>query len=242
MIPLTKQKLLNKLKDDNDKVKLANSKYYIIPYGSLIIKEFLKNYNKSNAFPLKGNYPRIYISCKSILSQFKLLNYTLLQELKEIADKEKFIFPEIAQECLDKNIFYDQIIGKFEGGEIPMYDIEVKEDHTYTTDKFVCHNSQGSEYTIVILPFVKAHGKMLLQRNLLYTAITRAKKKVIIVGQLSAIEQAIRNNKIQKRNTLLAERINQWMNNIGISLYDKYSHTFNSQKSQILKQLLLLGE
>jgi superfamily I DNA and RNA helicase len=221
---------------------LADSKYYVIPYGYLIVEEFIKNYDKSNAFALKAEYPGIYISCKSILSHFKLLNYALLRELKEIAEREKFKFPDIAQRCLDENIFYDRIIGKFPGDEIPMHDLEVEEDHTYTTEKFVCHNSQGSEYTIVILPFVKAHGKLLLQRNLLYTAITRAKKKVIIVGQLSAIEQAIKNDKIQKRNTLLAERIDQWMNNTGISLYDRYSLTSNSQKSRILKQLLSLEE
>lgn len=241
-VPLTQKKLLNKLKDNKDKIKLADSKYYVIPYGSLIIKKFLKSYDKSNAFNIKGKYPGVYISCNSILSQFKLLNYTLLQELKEIAEKENFKFPDIAQRCLDENIFFDRITDRFEGDEIPMYDLEVEEDHTYITDKFVCHNSQGSEYTIVILPFVKAHGKLLLQRNLLYTAITRAKKKVIIIGQLSAIEQAIKNDKIQKRNTLLAERINQWINNTGISLYDKYSHISNSQKSLILKQLLLLEE
>jgi len=242
MVPLTQKKLLKKLIEDENKIKLADSKYYVIPYGNLIIKEFLKNYSESNAFDIKGKYPEVYISCRSILSHFKLLNYTLLYELKEIAEKENFKFPDIAQKCIDDDIFYDRITDKFEGDEIPMYDLEVEEDHTYTTDKFVCHNSQGSEYTIVILPFVKAHGKLLLQRNLLYTAITRAKKKVIIIGQLSAIEQAIRNNKIQKRNTLLAERIDQWMNNTGISLYDKYSLTSNSQRDQILKQLSSLEE
>ena len=64
----------------------------------------------------------------------------------------------------------------------------------------------GSEYDVVIIPVVKAHMIMLC-RNLLYTAITRAKKKVILVGQKAALFMAIHCNDITKRNTLLGERI-----------------------------------
>jgi exodeoxyribonuclease V alpha subunit len=69
------------------------------------------------------------------------------------------------------------------------------------------HRSQGQEYPFIILPFVKEFGKNMLQRNLLYTAITRAKKKVIIIGHGSAIEKAINNASVHKRNTNLGERI-----------------------------------
>lgn len=105
-----------------------------------------------------------------------------------------------------------------------------------------CHKVQGSEYSVVILPLIKAHGSMLLQRNLLYTAITRAKKKVVLIGQTSAIEQAINNDKIQKRNTLLAERIGQWKSGTGITMRSICSHSSDSQNNLILKQLLLLEE
>lgn len=71
------------------------------------------------------------------------------------------------------------------------------------------HKSQGSEFSVVILPLLKSHGGMLLQRNLLYTALTRARKKVIILGQESAIEAAIDNDEVRNRNTLLSDRINQ---------------------------------
>lgn len=104
------------------------------------------------------------------------------------------------------------------------------------------HKVQGSEYSIVILPLIKAHGTMLLQRNLLYTAITRAKKKVVLIGQTSAIEQAISNDKIQKRNTLLAERINQWITGTGISLQNMFSQSPVYQNNKILKRLLSLEE
>jgi exodeoxyribonuclease V alpha subunit len=70
-----------------------------------------------------------------------------------------------------------------------------------------CHKSQGLEYPYVILPFINQFGKMLLQRNLLYTAVTRAKKKIIIIGHGSALERAINNSSVYKRNTKLGERI-----------------------------------
>lgn len=68
------------------------------------------------------------------------------------------------------------------------------------------HKAMGSEYDIVIMPLVKAHSIM-LYRNLLYTGITRAKKKVVLVGEKSVLFMAIHKNEIGKRNTHLGERI-----------------------------------
>src|SRR5256884_3115308 len=68
------------------------------------------------------------------------------------------------------------------------------------------HKSQGSEYPAIVLTLVNQHY-MLLQRNLLYTAITRAKRLCIIVGQLRALEAAVRNNRVALRHTGLAERL-----------------------------------
>lgn len=68
------------------------------------------------------------------------------------------------------------------------------------------HKSQGSEYKVVIIPLSTSHYIM-LQRNLLYTAITRAKQKVIIIGSKKALMTAIQSNRTQKRYTLLAERL-----------------------------------
>jgi len=68
------------------------------------------------------------------------------------------------------------------------------------------HKSQGSEYPAVVLPLVKQHS-MLLQRNLLYTAITRAKRLCVLVGQPYALELAVRNNRVALRNTGLAEQL-----------------------------------
>ena len=68
------------------------------------------------------------------------------------------------------------------------------------------HKAQGSEYPIVIMPFTFSHYVM-LQRNLLYTGITRAKKVVILVGNRNAIYMAVKNMTVKNRNTLLWQRL-----------------------------------
>jgi len=69
------------------------------------------------------------------------------------------------------------------------------------------HKSQGSEYPVVVLPVVTQHY-VLLQRNLLYTAITRAKELIVLVGTRKALAIAVGNNKIETRYTRLAARLN----------------------------------
>ena len=71
------------------------------------------------------------------------------------------------------------------------------------------HKSQGQEYDVIVVPMLKSFGWQ-LQRNLLYTAITRAKKRVLIIGEPEAVWKAIQNDKANKRNTLLSERISMW--------------------------------
>jgi len=68
------------------------------------------------------------------------------------------------------------------------------------------HKSQGSEYPVVIVPLLKAHF-MMLQRNLLYTAITRGRKKVFLVGDPAAYAMAVRNSESKLRVTHLQEKI-----------------------------------
>ncbi len=68
------------------------------------------------------------------------------------------------------------------------------------------HKSQGSEYPVVVIPLLKGHF-MMLQRNLLYTAITRGRKKVFIVGEVAAYGMAVRNSEAKSRITHLREKI-----------------------------------
>lgn len=73
------------------------------------------------------------------------------------------------------------------------------------------HKSQGSEYRAVVLPFTTQHYVM-LQRNLLYTAITRAREIVVIVGSKKAVAIAVKNSKVEQRYTGLAALLAQgWL-------------------------------
>ena len=69
------------------------------------------------------------------------------------------------------------------------------------------HKSQGSEYPIVVMPVLMTHYVM-LQRNLIYTGITRAKKICVLIGTKKALSFAVRNMSVLKRNTKLKERLN----------------------------------
>ncbi|MCL2620279.1 MAG: AAA family ATPase [Defluviitaleaceae bacterium] len=93
----------------------------------------------------------------------------------------------------------------FGGGRIAVYDSDEMEtiELAYAT---TIHKSQGSEYPIVIIPIIN-EAYIMLQRNLIYTAITRAKEKVILVGQREALFTAIRNTKAAQRNTVLGQLI-----------------------------------
>lgn len=70
------------------------------------------------------------------------------------------------------------------------------------------HKAQGSEFPAIVMPIMIQHF-ILLQRNLLYTGITRGKKLVVLVGTRKALSIAIRNNKPKLRFTLLKERLQQ---------------------------------
>ena len=92
----------------------------------------------------------------------------------------------------------------FDGKTVEYEDSELDElTLAYAT---TIHKSQGSEYPVVVIPLLMTHSIM-LQRNLIYTGITRAKKICIIIGTAEALSYSIRNTAVQKRNTKLKERL-----------------------------------
>ena len=93
----------------------------------------------------------------------------------------------------------------FSSGKTVFYGVDDMDiiDLGYAT---TVHKSQGSEYKTVIMAMLNSHFIM-LKRNLLYTAVTRAKDKVVIVGNKKAVSTATRTNDIDKRNTKLASRL-----------------------------------
>ncbi len=92
----------------------------------------------------------------------------------------------------------------FDGNEV-LYDI-TELDELVLAYACTIHKSQGSEYPVVIIPLHASHY-MMLQRNLIYTGITRAKKLLILVGSYKALYMAIGNNKVLDRNTMLSDRL-----------------------------------
>ncbi|KIR01252.1 RecD-like DNA helicase YrrC [Lachnospiraceae bacterium TWA4] len=106
-------------------------------------------------------------------------------------------------------ITYVNVIDKelkvlFDGKEV-LYDISELDELTlaYAT---TIHKSQGSEYPIVVMPLTMSHYIM-LQRNLLYTGVTRAKKILVLIGEKKAISYAIAHETITSRNTKLSQRL-----------------------------------
>lgn len=99
----------------------------------------------------------------------------------------------------------DQTLDIAFDGRPVLYDLEDTDELSLAYAATV-HKSQGSEYPAVVLALMPQHY-MMLQRNVLYTAITRAKRVVVIVGSPKAIAMAVRNNAITRRNTRLTERL-----------------------------------
>ncbi len=96
------------------------------------------------------------------------------------------------------------LTANFDGRRIEYDATELDElVHAYAT---TIHKAQGSEYPIVVMPILMNHYVM-LQRNLIYTGITRAKKVLVMVGTKKALAYAVRNVTVTKRNTLLKERL-----------------------------------
>jgi exodeoxyribonuclease V alpha subunit len=94
---------------------------------------------------------------------------------------------------------------KFDDGKVALYQSEDLEqlEHAYA---ITVHKAQGSEFDVVILPISQV-APMLQTRNLIYTAITRAKKLIIIIGNKSIVDFMIRNNNTKNRNTGLEYKL-----------------------------------
>ncbi len=99
-----------------------------------------------------------------------------------------------------------EVTVSYEGFHVP-YDFN-ELDELVLAYAISVHKSQGSEYSAVILPLLSQHYIM-LQRNLIYTAVTRAKRLLVIVGTKRAFATGVKNNRVAERYTLLSARINR---------------------------------
>ena len=105
----------------------------------------------------------------------------------------------------DSDDEYDRITVEFDDNRIAEYDFGSASEleMCYAT---TIHKSQGSEFPVVIMPLFKSPPSLMC-RNLLYTAVTRAKKLVILVGNKLILEQMIKNNSEVRRFSGLKERL-----------------------------------
>jgi exodeoxyribonuclease V alpha subunit len=99
---------------------------------------------------------------------------------------------------------WDELTVDFDGRSVTYHISET--DELILAYAVTVHKAQGSEYPAVIIPLTTQHY-MLLRRNLLYTAMTRGKELVIIVGGLKALQMAVENRTVEKRYTYLAHKI-----------------------------------
>jgi exodeoxyribonuclease V alpha subunit len=116
--------------------------------------------------------------------------------------------------------------------EEEMFDIEVEDIHSFVSENgFICHNSQGSEYPACLIVLHTSHY-MLLQRNLIYTALTRAKKMGVFIGTKNAISMAVKNRNTVPRNTRLAQRIQELSSGLGTNGLSRRSGQGKGENTQ----------
>jgi exodeoxyribonuclease V alpha subunit len=166
-----------------------------IPFGPLIAKQCLD---------LSGRKKR-HGSLLFRLENGQTMNHSHVSNLLEAFSEKHVDPPELLKEVSRLNYLHDRIASiEFTNEMEEMYDIEVDGIHSFVSKGFVCHNSQGSQADAVVIPVTTQHYTM-LQRNLFYTGVTRAKKLVVLVGVQRALGIAIRNNGAMKRMTRLRD-------------------------------------
>ncbi|MBR1627809.1 MAG: DUF4186 family protein, partial [Lachnospiraceae bacterium] len=133
------------------------------------------------------------------------VEYRLHDKVMQIRnDYDKDVFNGDIGFIKSVNMQEKELVVDFDGREVPYDQTELVE----LVLAYACtiHKSQGSEYPVVVMPFMMSHYVM-LQRNLLYTGVTRAKKLLVLVGEKRAVSYAIQNHVAVERNTRLAERL-----------------------------------
>ncbi len=133
--------------------------------------------------------------------------YRLKDKVMQIRnDYDKEVFNGDIGVISGVNMEERELTVNYDGREV-VYDIS-ELDELSLAYAVTIHKAQGSEYPIVVMPFTMSHYVM-LQRNLLYTGVTRAKKILVMLGQRKAVFYAVRNEKTTSRNTKLSVRLAQ---------------------------------
>ena len=128
--------------------------------------------------------------------------YDKVMQIKNNYEKE--VFNGDIGRIMSVDMEERELTVRFDDRDI-IYDVTELDElvHAYAT---TIHKAQGSEFSIVVMPVLMTHYVM-LQRNLVYTGITRAKKLLVLVGSSKALDYAIRHVTVSERNTKLCERL-----------------------------------
>lgn len=149
----------------------------------------------------RGSSPKMYFNVGDKVIQTK--NVKSLDICNGDIGEIRSIYKEKTKNARGKTAVHQSVYVEFEGSRTVDCGGVANLDHAYA---ITVHKSQGSEWDCVVLPMFKEYGGM-LRRQILYTAITRAKKCCIIVGSKEAVRMAIMNDEKYVRNTRLKERL-----------------------------------
>ena len=208
-----------------------------IPFGKVLGETFAEVLRNCRKGRISG-----------LLSQIRnggtRMNYRHLRDLIAFTESSGVAIPDAARRVWETGYFFDPIVSvERRAEEDEMYDIEVEDVHSFASASgFICHNSQGSEYPACIIVFHNQHY-MMLQRNLLYTGLTRAKKLAVFIGTSWAIKRAVSNRHVQPRYTRLAPRLQQLVDDLGSRSRPTLPGmgTTNGQNGQIRKAPTMPG-
>ncbi len=125
---------------------------------------------------------------------------------KDVFNGDLGIIKAIDRELQTVRVSFEEKIAEYEFSELDQL------NHSYA---ITIHKSQGSEFPVIVIPLLMQHYIM-LQRNLLYTGITRAKKLVVIVGNLQALDIALGNNRTTRRNSMLTQLLREKKFNLSV--------------------------
>ena len=207
-----KQERLEKLVASQGEVGKTNRD--TIPFGASLAEELWSILKKRNC-------PEV-ARLRSILSRIRHntlgMSYRHLAECVTYLKREELLVPPSACQALRLHHYFDPLVSvETTGMTVPMVDIEVEGIHSFVAASgMVCHNSQGSEYPACVIICHNTHY-MMLQRNLVYTALTRAKKFAVIIGTKWALKRSVTNKHVQPRYTRLAQRLQNLVEGLGTS-------------------------
>ena len=176
---------------------------------NVILQEYLNPPAKNKNEKIVGDHTfRVGDKVMQIKNNYQL-EWEIATKYGLVVDKGVGVFNGDMGIITEINTYTETLQVEYEEKKKVTYSFEIL-DELELAYAITIHKAQGSEYPAVVIPLLSG-PKQLLHRNLLYTAITRARKCVTIVGNDQTFQDMIRNTNEQDRNTSLAEQIVEWM-------------------------------